>query len=424
MIRNYFRTAWRNLVKNRFYSLINITGLTAGLAVGILILLWVQDELSFDRFHRNASAIYKLENRVGTGSSQQIWQSTVAPIAQLARQELPVVKDAVRLTFNGSYTVFTYNEKNFTEEQTVFADPTLFSVFDFPFVQGDQARPFPDDHAIVLTETTARRYFGDEDPLGKVLLANGKTAFTVRGVVRDFPRNSSITGDMFLPMSLFFHDMYADRSDGKSKDNDFTQFNFATYLLLQSGAPMAGLTDKLRQIHLRNKPDDTDLTYLLQPLPDVHLYRSDGTEGGMETVRMFVLIALLILVIACINYVNLSTARSMLRAKEVSMRKIVGATKKQLFTQFVVETTLLFTLAALLAVGLIYGLIPVYNRLSGKQLILDFTDHHLWEVIGMTIAGTLLASSVYPALLLSSFDPLKAMKGKVSSRITEAGFRK
>jgi putative ABC transport system permease protein len=424
MIRNYFRTAWRNLAKNRFYSLINITGLTAGLAVGILILLWVQDELSFDRFHRNASSIYKLENRVGTGSSQQIWQSTVAPIANFARQELPAVKNAVRLTYNGQYTLFTYGEKTVNEERTAFADPTLFQVFDFPLIQGNSANPFPDDHSVVLTETAAQRYFGTETPIGKVLMANGKTAFTVRGVIRDFPKNSSITGDMFLPISLFFHDIYADRKDGKSKDNDFTQFNYATYLLLQPKASVAGLADKLRQIHLRNKPDDTDLTYLLQALPDMHLYQSDGTEGGIQTVRMFVIIALLILVIACINYVNLSTARSMLRSKEVSMRKIVGATKGQLFTQFLVETTLLFTLAALLAVGLIYGLIPMYNQLSGKQLVLNFADYHLWEVIGLTIAGTLLASSIYPALLLSSFDPLKALKGKVSSRITEAGFRK
>ncbi|MBC3785132.1 permease prefix domain 2-containing transporter [Spirosoma utsteinense] len=204
MIRNYFRTAWRNLVKNKFYSFINISGLTVGLAVGILILLWVQDELSFDRFHTQSSSIYRLENWAGTGSSRQIWTATVAPIAGFAKRETPEVKDAVRLTENYAYTLFKYREKTISEHKTFFTDPTLFSVFDFNLIQGNPAKPFPNNNSIVVTETTAKRYFGDENPIGKVLAANDNTAFTVSGVIRDFPKNSSIQGDMFLPMSLFF----------------------------------------------------------------------------------------------------------------------------------------------------------------------------------------------------------------------------
>ncbi|MBD2753490.1 ABC transporter permease [Spirosoma sp. BT704] len=424
MLRNYFRTAWRSLVKNRFYSLINMTGLTAGLAVGILILLWVQDEFSFDRFHRQSANIYRLENWAGTGSSRQIWTSTVAPIAVMGKKELPEIKDAVRIAYNGMYTLFKYKGKAINEENTLFADPTLFSVFDFPLIQGNPANPFPDNHSIVLTETTAKRYFGNENPIGKILAGTDRNAFKVSGVIRDFPKNSSIRRDMVLPISLLFDTMYQNRTDGRNRDNDFATFNFDTYLLLQPGASISNLTDKLRTIHLRNKPDDTDLTYLLQPLPDMHLYKADGSEGGIETVRMFSIIALLILVIACINYVNLSTARSMLRSKEVSMRKIVGAAKSQLFMQFVVETTLLFSLAAVLALGLMYVLLPAYNQLSGKELVLDFADERLWKIIGLTIVGTLVASSIYPALLLSSFEPLKALKGKVSARLSEAVFRK
>ncbi|GAB3809213.1 ABC transporter permease [Spirosoma humi] len=424
MLRNYIKIAWRSLLNNRFYSLINMAGLTAGLAVGILILLWVQDELSFDRFHHQATTIYRLENWAGTGNSRQIWTSTVAPIAELGKKELPDIKDGVRLSYNGTYTLFKYKNKTINEEHTLFADPSLFSVFDFALKQGNPAKPFPDNHSIVLTESTARRYFGDENPLGKVLVVGKGNAFKVSGITADFPKNSSIQADMILPLSLLFETMYQNSTDGRNQNNDFGNFNYTTYLLLQPGASTSRLTSQLRTIHLRNKPDDTDLTYLLQPLPDMHLYKADGSEGGIETVRMFSIIALLILAIACINYVNLSTARSLLRSKEISMRKIVGAARGQLFVQFLIETALLFSFAAALAIGLIYGLLPSYNQLSGKQLILDFSDYHIWQLIGLTIIGTLAASSIYPALLLSSFEPLKALKGKVSSGLNEASFRK
>ncbi|MBE9462273.1 ABC transporter permease [Dyadobacter subterraneus] len=424
MIINYFKIAWRNLLKNRFYSLINCTGLMVGLSVGILILLWVQDELSYDRFHEKSDVIYKLENRVGTGSSQQIWTTTVAPIAEFAKREVPGVKDAVRITRDGVFTLFKYNGKVFNESFSAYTDPSLFSVFDFNLIQGNKSKPFPDNHSVVLTETTAKRYFGNEDPIGKVILANNNENFTVSGVIRDIPQNSEFKGDMFFPIALFFDKMYVDRKDGRNSDNDFVQFNYLTYLQLQPGKSTADLAVKLRNIHLRNKPDDTDLTYLLQPLADTHLYHSDGSDGGIETVRMFVIIALLILTIACINYVNLSTARAILRSKEVSMRKIVGAAKSQLFVQFLIETVLVFSLVTAFALCLMYAILPVFNQISGKLLVLDFTNYSIWKVVGFTIFGTLVASSIYPALLLSSFEPLRALKGKVSGKINEAIFRK
>jgi putative ABC transport system permease protein len=423
MIINYFKIAWRNLLKNSFYSLINCFGLTVGLSVGILILLWVQDELSFDRFNRQAENIYKLENRVGTGSSQQIWTTTVAPIAGFAKRELPEIKDAARLNYNGVYTLFKYKDKVFNEENGAFADPSFFNMFDFGLLEGNNAQPFPDNHSVILTKTTAQRYFGSEAALGKVITANN-TRFTVSGVIADFPENSSIKRDMFLPIPLWFKALYDGSKSGKNMDNDFTQFEYDTYLLLHSGKSIAGLSKKLRDIHLRNKPDDTDLTYLLQPLPKVHLYKSDGAERGIETVRMFSIISILILVIACINYVNLSTARSLLRSREVSMRKIVGAARMQLFTQFLVETVLMFSLSTLFAIMLMYVLVPVFNQISGKKLVLEFADYRIWRIIGLTIFGTLVASSIYPAMLLSSFEPLKSLKGKVSGRISEAVFRK
>jgi len=424
MFKNYFKTAWRNLVKNKFYTAINILGLTIGLAVGILILLWVQDESSFDDFHQQSSNIYRLENRVGTGASIQIWESTAAPIGVMAKKELPQVKDAVRLSGNYAYTLFKYKDKVFNEEKTAYTDPSLFSVFDFKLIKGNNEKPFADNNSVVITATTAKRYFGDEEPIGKVISANDTVNFTVTGVINDFPKNSSINKDMFLPMSLLAKIDYQGRTDGRTLENDFHQFSYETYLLLQPGVATAGLSEKLKAIHLRNKADDTDIEYLLQSLPQMHLYKADGTNGGIETIRMFIIIALLILTIACINYVNLSTARSMLRAKEISLRKIVGAAKLQLFLQFIVETALLFVLATILAIGLIYLLMPSFNRISGKDLVFDPSDYHLWKVIGITMLSTLAVSSIYPALLLSSFEPLKALKGKISARISDAVFRK
>lgn len=422
MFKNYCKTAWRNLVKNKFYSAINISGLAVGLAVGILMLLWVQDEFSFDNFHRQSSNIYKLENMVGTGTSRQIWTETTAPIGVMAKKEIPGVKEVVRIS-NAGDPVFKYRNKVFHEERTAFTDPSLFSVFNFTLIKGNPANPFPDNNSVVVTESTAQRYFGNENAIGKIIRANEKTDFKVTGVVKDIPKNSSINKEMFFSLKLLEKDMYAGKS-GESMDNDFKQFSYETYVLLQPDRSLNGLTDKLRTIHLRNKPDDVDVDYLLLPLEKMHLYQADGNDGGIETVRMFLIIAIIILVIACINYVNLSTARSLLRAKEVSLRKIVGAGKLQLFMQFIIETALLFLLATILALVLIYFLMPAFNQLSGKELVVNYTDRHIWTVILTTITATLIISSIYPALLLSSFEPLKALKGKISASISDAVFRK
>lgn len=424
MFRNFIKTAWRNLIKNPFYSLINISGLAAGLAIGILILLWVQDEFSFDSFHRQGRDIYKLENMVGTGSSRQLWTETTAPIGIMAKKEIPGVEEVVRMSNNGFYALFKYGDKVFQEQHNYFIDPSLFSVFDFRLVNGNAANPFPDENSIVITESTAKKYFGKEEAIGKVIRADDKINFTVRGVIMDFPRNSSIQADMLFPMTLLQKNFNAGATGGQNLDNDFRNFNYTTFLLLKPGMNLSELAVKIRNIHLRNKADDTDIGYVFLPVEKMHLYHSDGSEGGLGSVRMFIMIAILILIIACINYVNLSTARSMLRAKEISLRKIVGAARTQLFLQFIVETAVLFLFAFLFSVTLVYLLMPGFNKISGKELSFSLSDYHIWKVILLTIAGTLVISSIYPALLLSSFEPLKAMKGKISARISDALFRK
>ena len=421
MLKNYIKTAWRNLLKNKFYTVINIAGLTAGLAIGILILLWVQDELSFDNFHKQGANIYKLETSGGTGNSVRIFTSIVAPMGPLVKQRMPAVADYVRLTPNFIFTLYKSADKVFSDEKATFADPSFFSAFDFPIIKGNPVKPFADDNSVVITKSTAKKYFGSANPIGKVIIGDDRVNFVVTGVINDFPKNSSISYDMIMPMGFHVRFMLKNHVD---LSTNFDYYGYETYLLLKPGFDAQSLAPAIQKIHLSFSPQDTDGRYLLLPIAKMHLYNSDLTDKGMETVKVFTVIALLILVIGCINYVNLSTARAMLRAKEISMRKIVGAAKGQLFMQFIIETTLLFIIAGSLAFALIFLLVPVFNQVSGKQLTFNPGDYHIWLVYFSAIGGTLAASSIYPALLLSSFEPLKALKGKISAGIGDVLFRK
>jgi len=427
MIKNYFKTAWRNILRNKFYAAINIIGLTVGLTVGLLILLWVNDELSFDLFNTKAKQIYQVEAQIGTGTSKQVWNGVQAPIAPYALKEVPGVQAAVRLVSDYDYSVFKYKDKQLDagDNGNFFVDPSIFKVFDFKLLKGDVNRPFPTNQSIIVTETTAKRFFGDADPIGKVLKGDNKDNYTVAGVMADFPENSSIKADMFFSIEVK-RKQYSGKDYWKAMDEDWGNYYTATFLELQPGTSPQSVMDKLTQIHIKHQPgpDASKVKYLSQSLTDIHLYSADGSASGMQTVRIFLIVAILILLIACINYVNLSTARAMLRSKEVSIRKIIGAERKQLFGQFVIETVLFFSIALILAFGLIELLMPSYNYVSGKQMHFDLLNSGVWKVIGITIAATLAAASIYPALLLSSFKPINALKGKVSLGIGNAAFRR
>ena len=425
MLKNYFKIAWRNLVKNKFYSVINITGLSIGLAVGIMVLLWVQNELSYDRFHKNADNIYKINSHIGTGSSAQVWDGSPGPLMIFSKQ-IPEIKQVVRINNVFEQSLFTYGDKKIKESRLAFVDSTFFSLFDFKMLKGNKEKPLPDMHSIILTRSTAKKYFGVNDPLGQVLV-NDNNNFTVSAVIEDFPENSSLRYDMLMSMSLYA-DMFTKwggNGDWKTIDEDLGNYHYHTYLQLQENASVDKVAQKLTQIFQAKKgPEAKNNFFSFQPLQTIHLVASDGSTGALETVRIFLIVAILVLCIACINYVNLSTARSMLRSKEVSLRKIVGAEKWQLFIQFITESVLLFVFASLFAFVLIYLLLPLYNNLSGKNLLVSFTNSNVWLVIGSAIMGSLALASVYPALLLSSFKPLEALRGKLSIGIGKASFRK
>jgi putative ABC transport system permease protein len=427
MIRNYFKTAWRNILNNKFYSAINIIGLTVGLAVGLLILLWVNDELSFNRFNTKADQIYQVEAQIGTGGSKQIWPNVQAPVAFYALKDVPGVQNAVRMIPYNDYSVYRYKDKllNVGDNGAYLTDQSIFKVFDFKLIKGNADHPFPNSKTVLITETTAKRFFGDADPIGKILQADNTDNYTVAGVVADAPENSTIKFDVLFSIELKSN-QYDGKGYWKSMNADWGDYYAFTYLQLQPGVSISAIQDKLKQIHTQYQPgiDASTVNYLMQPISEVHLYNADGTPSGIQTVKVFLIVAILILLIACINYVNLSTARAMLRSKEVSVRKIIGAGKKQLFAQFVIETVLFFSIALILSFVLIELLMPLYNDVSGKQMHFNLLDAGVWKVIGITIVATLGASSIYPAFLLSSFKPLNALKGKMSLGVGNTAFRK
>lgn len=423
MLIHFCKTAWRNLTRSKFYSMINITGLAIGLAVGIMLLLWVREEYSYDRFHANAAHIYKLNAHLGHGAAEQVWNSP-APMSVYAAT-LPEVEKTVRIADREEPLVIDCNAKKFIERNTAFVDSSFFRFFSFRLLKGNVARPFSDLNSVVLSETDANKFFGSDDAIGKNLLIN-KENFVVSGMMADFPDNSTLHYDMLFPMTYYGRAFTASGGNGnwKTMDEDLGDYGFQVYLQLNPRADAALVGDQLSKLDWQHRHETSGARFTLQPLTTLHLITNAGNTSALQITRIFLIVAILILVIACINYVNLSTARSMLRAKEVSMRKIIGAARTQLFIQFIIESALLFILASLLAFGIIYLLMPFYNALSGKSLHFSLYDPNVWGVVGCAITGTLALSSIYPALLLSSFQPMQALRGKITAGIGNAAFRK
>ena len=422
MLKSYFKTALRGLRNNTTHSFINITGLAVSLAVSILLLLWVNDELSYDRFNVNAANIFKL---VPKFDDQNIWNRTPAPIAVYAKKEVPEVEDACRIRGNGSVSVFEYNDNKFTESRNCLADASFFSMFTYPLIKGDPQHPFTDAHSIVLSETTAKVFFGDEDPMGKVLAGDDKKIYSVTGVMKDMPANSSMHYNIVFNFQQLEQE-YDTTRRFKTLNTNWDQYNYETYVLLKPNASPGLAARKMGVTHRHNYDIQANkhLTYLLNPLTKMHLYALDGSEQGMMVVRLFFIVAVVVLLIACINYVNLITARAMKRSKEISLRKIVGAGKAELFMQFLSESLLTFFIALVLATGIIYLIMPLYNTISGKNIVFKPWSPNVLAVYGLTMLATLLLAGVYPAITLSSFKPLKAMKGRLSGIGSKGNFRR
>ncbi|MGB2905768.1 MAG: ABC transporter permease [Candidatus Aminicenantaceae bacterium] len=424
MLKNYLLIAWRNLNKNKGYSFLNILGLAVGMAVFVLIFLYVQHELSFDRWHENADRIFRVvQHQPGNmylGSDR--FAVTQAPLAAALMQEFPEVMAATRIGSSGN-VLLTYGEKNFLEKNVHWADPYLFKVFSIELLRGDPETALTDPHSILFSESVARKFFGDQDPIGQTVVYIEEHDMRVTGVFKDFPKNSHFTMDVILPFDAM--PVLLDR-----KLDSWGNSSFYTYFLLQEGADHAQLEGKLPDMFKKYRNDQgwDSAGYILQPLTRIHLYSNinfDISPGNdIRYIYLFSSIAFLLLVIACINYMNLATARSAKRAKEVGMRKVVGARRNQLIKQFLGESTMLTLVALVLTLGLVVLSLPAFKGFIQRDLSFDPLHNPglLLGVMGTFVLVGLLAGA-YPAVYISRFKPISALRSASSKGKGGALFR-
>ena len=429
MIRNYFKSAFRNLWKSKFYSLLNICGLAVGLATSIMLLLWVQNEWSYDRFHQESENIFRVNAHFKTNDGENVWATTPGPLKVYSRK-IPEIKEYVRINYAHNQPMSDVG-KNIVLQQNDVAmiDDSFFSIFNFPLLYGDNETALADPNHVIITKETAEKIFGQNQNLqqliGETILINRDT-FQISGIAENIPKNSSIRFDALVPMAYYaaLFTSWGGNGDWKTIDTDLGNYSFGGYAKLEQNTDPAIAGTKLTDLFLQDIGEDTNIHFSLQPFTKLHLIGADGNNAAQRQTQIIMMVVLMILAIASINYVNLSTARSSQRAKEVSVRKIIGASKWQLFFQFLSETVVLFGFAILLAVGLIYLLMPLYNSITGTSLSFSLLDLDTLKPAALAILGTLLASSIYPALLLSSFKPIESLKGKITAGVGTTMFRK
>jgi putative ABC transport system permease protein len=407
MLKNYLKIAFRVIKKHKGYSFINIAGLAVGIACCVLILLWVQDELSFDTFHENYKEIYRTAlNIEGKWSNSSPWA-----LAPILKTEYPEVLAATR--YRNNSLLVTYGDRSFYE-QTAFVDPDFLEIFTFPFIRGDSKNPFPTLHSAIITERAAAKYFGREDPIGKAITISDRVKFSVTGVIENVPSNSSLEFDVIAPVKIF----------GEETLNSWALESWS-FLLLQKNASPDALGEKIAGITMeRDKRIENTVTTYIRPLSRMHLY-SLGGGGNIIYIYIFSTIAVFILLIACINFMNLATARGSSRAKEVGMRKVVGARRNHVIKQFFGESILLSFISLIFAIGIVFLFLPGFNNLVQKDLRLDLGGNLpiLLGLIGITLFTGMISGS-YPALFLSAFHPVKVIKGSYSGSSTKPLLRK
>lgn len=406
MIRNYLKIAWRNLRRERGFAFLNISGLSIGMAAAILILLWIQNEMSMNRTYPKTDRIYLMYNRDTFSGEKHAWASTPKVMAPVLKKDYPEVEDAVRISW--ANFLFTAGNKKLNE-QGLFVDKGFLDMFDYELLEGNSATALDEGNHIVLTESYARKLFGKEDAMGKTVKVDSSDIFTVTGVLKDFPNTTRITAGYLLPWSYLKKLGWDDEWWGNN--------SVTTYVLLKEGASQKQFDAKVRTVTIDHSPESNKSTteVFSYPLSRVYLYgKSENgqlTDGRIVTVRLFAVIAAFILLIACINFMNLSTARSEKRAKEVGIRKVVGAGKTSLIVQFIGESILLALLAGVLAVIIVQLSLPYFNDLVSKQLFLDYGSPAFWAQLTGFIFFTGILAGSYPAFFLSSFSPVKVLKG-------------
>lgn len=423
MIKQYLKTAWRNLVKQPVNSLINIGGLSIGMAAAMLIFLWVRNELTFDNFHAGSQQIFRVKNYLAIDKNDTwVWESSPYLLGEHAKQQLPEVLNICRLrpmVYDAPY--FNIKGQFTKEEAGAYVDAEWFNMFKYQFIYGGKAAFNDHPFSLLLTESKAKKYFGNENPIGRVIRIDTMD-YQVQGVVKDNSTNSSFQYDFFIPLASRL-------ANPKNKENDesWGNFNFLTFVKLTSAANPKLVAGKLKNIIAKQRDQD-NLTIGLTAIKDMRfendLQSSVFQHTEIKVVYIFAVLGILLLLIACINYVNLTTARATLRAKEVSIKKIIGAGKKQLFAQFIIESVLVSIVALVLTLCIAQLALPFFNRFTEIHFSLSFASPGLWTIIGGTLFVTIVLTSIYPAILLSSFKPLSVFRGFNVLEIKDSVVRK
>ena len=433
MFKNYFKIAFRNLWKNKGFSAINIFGLASGLAICLLILFYVNNELGYDRYNAKADRIYRVDGDLQFGGNHFVIAQSPDPVGPTLKQDFPQVEQFVRFRDHGGIMVKKGNQ-NIEEDKVIYTDSTLFSVFTLPMIQGDPSTALVQPNSVVITESTAKKYFNSTDVVGKTMIIGDTGNYKITGVIRDIPKQSHFHFDFFISM-------YGQLSPYEI--NQWTSNNFNTYIVLKKGSNADLLSSQLNDFVMRYvapvfqslnitpeefKKQGNYLHYTLMPLQKIHLYSNKSGEleanGNIEYVYIFSLIAFFILLIACVNFMNLSTARSANRAKEVGVRKVLGSLRKNLIMQFLSESVLISFISLALALVIAALLLPYFNQLSGKDMTLDLflKPWLLPAAILLMIVVGLIAGS-YPAFYLSSFKPVQVLKGKLAKGFKSSWLR-
>jgi putative ABC transport system permease protein len=414
MIRNYLKIAWRNMLNNKVYSALNIVGLAAGMAVALLIALWVFNQYSYDRFLPNYNQLYQVEiNFSDPHDGEHTQQAVSLPIADVLRKEYPEVKYVAESDWMGQHDLLVGNKKLYMNGAAIGSD--FLKMFQYPIVKGDPNTLLKDAYSIVLTESTAEALFGDADPIDKTVRIDNKHNVKVTGVIQDVPKNSSLQFNYLLPFS------YSEQTEDWMKGARNTYYNnsFQMFVQLQPNADYAKLAPKIKNIvyngGVKMRPGKP--VVLLHPMKYWHLYSDfkNGKETGgfIDYVRMFGIIGILVLLIACINFMNLSTARSEKRAREVGVRKAIGSQRKDLIFQFLTESILITFVAFLLAVLFVQLALPAFNTLTGDYVSIPYSSPVFWLIMITYVLATGLLAGSRPAFYLSSFNPVKVLKGSI-----------
>ena len=431
MIKNYFKIAWRNIRKNKLFSFINILGLSLGIATCFIIMLYVQNELSYDRFNKNANNIARIVFHANLNGGKIDESVTMPPVAQTMKKDFPEIKDATRILSFGTPAII-YNNTAFKDDSFALVDPNFFSIFTLPMIEGDAKTALAQPDGIVITQETAEKYFGKAEPLGKIIEINTDTnrVYKVTGVIKNIPANSHFHFDLLGSMTSW--------ADAKS--NTWLGGSYHTYLLLKPGSDLKKMEARFpdmvakymgpqiqQQMGLslqQFRSKGNTLGFALQPLKDIHLNSNTTTEfepGGNGTyVYIFGGVAIFMLIVACINFINLSTAGASKRAKEVGVRKVAGSGKLQLIGQFLSESILITFFALFIAFVLVKLALPAFNNISGKHLSFDVNPILAFIGLGLLVG---VVAGIYPAFYLSSFKPISVLKGKLTANNKSFGLR-